>query len=152
MVVFNKNLLKVAKMNFSTKISFHVLISIFAFLCVSNLFAAEKINCIDPDGGTYDPRCLYVAVDDNRGINLYIVEDGKDLIRKNALPNEDFYVFHPTVESSNALYPKDSLQVSLSKCNNPDSLLTTNNNAVNSGPDSLLPYVLLLLILHIIPL
>ena len=137
MDVFCKNFVKVAKMSFSTKISFHVVISIFAFLCVSSLFAAEKINCIDPDGVTYDPRCIYVAVDDNRGINLFVVEEGKDLIRKNALPNKDFYVFHPTVESLNALFPKDSLRVSLSKCNNPDSLLTTNNNAVNSGPDSL---------------
>lgn len=137
MDAFCKNFVKVAKMSFSTKISFHVVISIFAFLCVSSLFAAEKINCIDPDGVTYDPRCIYVAVDDNRGINLFVVEEGKDLIRKNALPNKDFYVFHPTVKSLNALFPKDSLRVSLSKCNNPDSLLTTNNNAVNSGPDSL---------------
>jgi hypothetical protein len=127
---------KVVKMIFSFKMALHFKLSIFVLLCFSSLFAVEKIDCIDPEG-EYDQRCIYVAIGDVKGINLFVVETGMSLVRKNALPNEDFYVFHPTVESSNALFPKDSLRVSLINESSKDSLLTTNNNPVNSGPDSI---------------
>ncbi|HQB65278.1 MAG TPA: hypothetical protein PK616_05270, partial [Fibrobacteraceae bacterium] len=123
-------------MIFSFKMALHFKLSIFVLLCFSSLFAVEKIDCIDPEG-EYDQRCIYVAIGDVKGINLFVVETGMSLVRKNALPNEDFYVFHPTVESSNALFPKDSLRVSLINESSKDSLLTTNNNPVNSGPDSI---------------
>lgn len=130
---FCQRYVKVVKMNNLFKIRIHLKMSIlFAFLCVSNLFAVEQIDCINPDGD-FDSRCLYAAVGDAKGLRLFVVSDGMDLIFDNALENTDFYVFHPTVESSNALYPKDSLRASLSTCSDPDSLLATNNYLVNSG-------------------
>ena len=78
-------------MIFSFKMALHFKLSIFVLLCFSSLFAVEKIDCIDPEG-EYDQRCIYVAIGDVKGINLFVVETGMSLVRKNALPNEDFYV------------------------------------------------------------
>lgn len=116
------------------KMIFNFNVSIIFILCFSNLFAAEKTDCINPVvPGSFDQRCVYFSVDVTKGLRLFVVNAGAPLIIDSALSNQDFYVFHPTVDGANALYPKDSLRVSLTRCSDKDSLLTTNNNLVNSG-------------------
>ena len=131
-MVFFAFFVKVREMKRLLRIVFNFNVSILFALCFSNLFAAEKIDCINPTG-KFDQRCVYFSVDVTKGLRLFVVNEGDPLSFDYALSNQNFYVFHPSIEKQNALYPKDSLRVSLTTCANPDSLLTTNNNLVNAG-------------------
>ena len=92
-------------------------------LMPAGLLAQESIDCIEYTGSP-DPRCAYVRIDDGRGVKLFVVPDGEDVISANALPNTDFFVYMPKASS-------DSVSAKLQA----DSSEVTHMRKVNSGED-----------------
>ena len=89
----------------------------------AGLWAQESIDCIEYTGSP-DPRCAYVRIDDGRGVKLFVVPDGEDVISANALPNTDFFVYMPKASS-------DSVSAKLQA----DNSEVTHMRKVNSGED-----------------
>ncbi|MBR4347780.1 MAG: hypothetical protein IKP90_02410 [Fibrobacter sp.] len=89
----------------------------------AGLWAQESIDCIEY-AGSPDPRCAYTRIDAGKGIGLFVVPEGEDVVSANALPNTDFFIYMPKASS-------DSLSVKLRS----DKSDVTHMRKVNSGED-----------------
>jgi hypothetical protein len=88
----------------------------------AGLLAQETVDCIDYSGDEPDDRCVYQRLEAGpKGVYLFVVDGGMDVIPANALPNKDFYVYAPKAES-------DSVRLSLQ---NGDKI--SHMKSVNSG-------------------
>ena len=68
-------------------------------LSATGLWAQEKVECIEYSGSP-DQRCVYQRLEAGpKGVNLFVVPDGMDVIRANAIPGAKFFVYAPKASS-----------------------------------------------------
>ena len=66
-----------------------------SMLCLSTgVLATEDVDCINYSESP-DVRCKYYRIWDVRGSQLYVVPPEAALIKKNAIPNAEFYIYAP---------------------------------------------------------
>ncbi|WP_407441309.1 hypothetical protein [Fibrobacter sp.] len=97
----------------------------FLSLLAEGAFAIEKIDCIDYKGDP-DERCVYSRFDGGKGVGLFVVGEGQDLIPENALPGESFYVYAPMAGS-------DTVDFALRSIGSNETEPVENMMEVNSG-------------------
>ena len=80
-------------------------------LSATGLLAQETVDCIEYSGAP-DVRCDYQRLDAGpKGVNLFVVPDGMDVVRENAIPGAKFFVYAPKASSDSVtvkLYPGDT--------------------------------------------
>lgn len=94
-----------------------------AAMMPTGLLAQEPADCIEYTGSP-DPLCVYLRIEDGKGIGLFVVPENMDVISANALPNTDFFIYMPKASS-------DSISAKLQA----DGSAVTHMRKVNSGED-----------------
>lgn len=98
-----------------------VLLAMFA----EGAFAVEKIDCVNYKGEP-DDRCIYTRFDGGKGVGLFVVGEGEDLVPENALPYETFYVYAPMAGG-------DTVDFALRSIGSSETEPVENMMEVNSG-------------------
>ena len=108
-----------------------VFFALSALLSATGIFAQESVDCIEYSGDP-DPRCVYQRLDApvTKGLGLFVVPDGMDVVRANAIRNTDFYVYAPKAGS-------DSVTVKLIA----DNSEVKHMDKVNSGDSGVVAVV-----------
>ena len=108
-----------------------VFFALSALLSATGIFAQESVDCIEYSGDP-DPRCVYQRLDApvTKGLGLFVVPDGMDVVRANAIRNTDFYVYAPKAGS-------DSVTVKLID----DNSEVKHMDKVNSGDSGVVAVV-----------
>lgn len=87
-----------------------VFFALSVLLSATGLLAQETVDCIDYSGDP-DQRCVYQRIEAGpKGVNLFVVPEGEDVIPANAIPNAKFFVYAPKASS-------DSISIVLNKDN-----------------------------------
>ncbi|MCF0224417.1 MAG: hypothetical protein HUK20_09115 [Fibrobacter sp.] len=79
-------------------------------LSAAEVFAIESVDCSKKSSEWGENgRCVFYRIREFGGVNMFIVDDGAEPIRQNALPNQPFYIYVPDADgdSVDAFYVVD---------------------------------------------